>query len=44
MGKGGAAETERREKYEVKYVRKWMGVENTVQGTVTYRTVEAAMQ
>jgi hypothetical protein len=31
-----AAETERGEKY----VRKWMEVENTVQGTVTYRTAK----
>jgi hypothetical protein len=31
-------------KYGVKYVRNWMEVGNTVQGTVTYRTVEQAMQ
>jgi hypothetical protein len=36
----GATGTERRVKYEVKYMRKWMEVENTVQGTVTYITVK----
>jgi len=43
MGKG-AAGPDRRLKYEVKYMRKWTEVENTVQGTVTYRTAEEAMQ
>jgi hypothetical protein len=43
MGKG-AARPERREKYEVKYMRKWMEVENRVQGIVTYRRAEKAMQ
>jgi len=43
MGKGAAGQKVEL-KYEAKYVRKWMEVGNTVQGTVTYRTVEQAMQ
>jgi hypothetical protein len=39
-----AAGTERRGKYEVKYVRKWMEFENTVQGTVIHKKAEEAMQ
>jgi hypothetical protein len=43
FGEGGSRERKKR-KTEVKYVRKWMEVENTVQGTIKHRKAEEAMQ